>query len=376
MSIIRVNKIQNTTTTDGGLAIDSSGHVQVDGLQMPTAGALSNRNLVINGGMTVAQRGTSTTSDGYQTIDRFRTQSIGATGTITRFRTSLVSGGPFDEGYRYFLRCFKSAASTVTNTSFLGIDYTIEAQDLVNSGWNFKSSSSYVTLSFWVNVNPGGTYSLCLETNDGTAYIYNKTFTVAANTWTKVVQKIPGNANLTVNNDNGLGAAIRIFPHLGNSYNGGTDDSWAVQSTNDFGSSMDSDWWTSTNSRFDLAGVQLEVGSKATAPQHERYSETLAKCQRYFEGVPAGSTFNQGDAICWSGYALLNGTNYATKAFTVEKRAIPTVVMTDNTVIAGFNAATCAVGQAGTRGIRGSAQATGTVGARYFFLHFTADAEL
>ena len=115
---------------------------------------------------------------------------------------------------------------------------------------------------------------------------------------------------------------------------------------------------------------------KATAPQHERYSETLAKCQRYFEGVPAGSTFNQGDAICWSGYALINGTNYATKAFTVEKRAIPTVVMTDNTVIAGFNAATCAVGQAGTRGIRGSAQATGTVGARYFFLHFTADAEL
>jgi hypothetical protein len=62
--------------------------------------------------------------------------------------------------------------------------------------------------------------------------------------------------------------------------------------------------------------------------------------------------------------------------FTVEKRTIPTIVMTNNSVIAGFNAATCQVAVAGTRGIRGNATATGTVGARYFFLHFTADAEL
>ena len=59
MSTIKVNKIENTATADGGIAIDASGHVQVDGQQLPTAGALSNRNLIINGAMNVAQRGTS-----------------------------------------------------------------------------------------------------------------------------------------------------------------------------------------------------------------------------------------------------------------------------------------------------------------------------
>ena len=56
MSVIKVNKIEHTGTTAGGVEVDSSGHVQVDGVQMPTAGALSNRNLVINGGMTVWAR--------------------------------------------------------------------------------------------------------------------------------------------------------------------------------------------------------------------------------------------------------------------------------------------------------------------------------
>ena len=59
MSVIKVNKIESTGTTAGGVEVDSSGHVTVDGVQMPTAGPLSSRNLVINGGMTVWQRGTA-----------------------------------------------------------------------------------------------------------------------------------------------------------------------------------------------------------------------------------------------------------------------------------------------------------------------------
>ena len=51
MSTIKVNKIENTATADGGIAIDASGHVQIDGVQLPTAGALSNRNMIINGAM-------------------------------------------------------------------------------------------------------------------------------------------------------------------------------------------------------------------------------------------------------------------------------------------------------------------------------------
>ena len=61
MSTLKVNKIEHTGTTDGGIEIDSDGHVQLDGVQLPTAGALSNRNLIINGAMQIAQRSTSVT---------------------------------------------------------------------------------------------------------------------------------------------------------------------------------------------------------------------------------------------------------------------------------------------------------------------------
>ena len=58
MSVIKVNKIENTSTANGGVAIDVDGHVTIDGQQLPTAGPLSNRNLIINGAMRVAQRST------------------------------------------------------------------------------------------------------------------------------------------------------------------------------------------------------------------------------------------------------------------------------------------------------------------------------
>ena len=74
MSTIKVNKIENTSTASGGVAIDVDGHVTIDGQQLPTAGPLSNRNLIINGAMRVAQRGTQVTSvssgDAYYTCDR------------------------------------------------------------------------------------------------------------------------------------------------------------------------------------------------------------------------------------------------------------------------------------------------------------------
>ena len=65
MSTIKVNSIKNTSTDDGGIAIDNSGHVQIDGQQLPTVGPLSNRNLAFNGACEVNQRGTVSSSNSY-----------------------------------------------------------------------------------------------------------------------------------------------------------------------------------------------------------------------------------------------------------------------------------------------------------------------
>lgn len=94
MSTIKVNKIENTATADGGIAIDASGHVTLDGQQLPTAGALSNRNLIINGAMQVAQRGTSTasvTTTGYHATDRMKyTLTTLGTWTVSQENTGFA----------------------------------------------------------------------------------------------------------------------------------------------------------------------------------------------------------------------------------------------------------------------------------------------
>ena len=95
MSTIKVNKIENTATADGGIAIDASGHVTVDGQQLPTVGALSNRNIIINGAMQVAQRGTSgttTSSSAYLSVDRWKCTD-GGQGDFTVSQSSTAPDG-------------------------------------------------------------------------------------------------------------------------------------------------------------------------------------------------------------------------------------------------------------------------------------------
>ena len=101
MSTIKVTNIQHASASSAAIALDSSGQATLNGLNFPTAGPLSNRNLVINGAMQVAQRGTSSTSTGYQTVDRIR--AYHNTGTVTQSQESLTSGDPYDEGFRHFL---------------------------------------------------------------------------------------------------------------------------------------------------------------------------------------------------------------------------------------------------------------------------------
>ena len=97
MSTIKVNSIKNTATNDGGIAIDNSGHVQIDGQQLPSAGPLSNRNLIDNGSMAIAQRGTSesglTNSPAF-VVDRFSYRRVGNWGTNSFTMSQESSGAP------------------------------------------------------------------------------------------------------------------------------------------------------------------------------------------------------------------------------------------------------------------------------------------
>ena len=146
MSTIKVNKIENTATADGGIAIDASGHVQIDGVQLPTAGALSNRNLIINGAMHVAQRGTSSTSNQYGTLDRFRAKFND--GAVTQFHRISVERPLRLKGLHFYR--IHGIALLQQHKHYREIFvYRLKGQDLQQTGWRNIFCKSNVTLSFW-----------------------------------------------------------------------------------------------------------------------------------------------------------------------------------------------------------------------------------
>lgn len=320
MSTIKVNKIENTSTTAGGVEIDSSGHVQVDGVQMPTAGPLSNRNLIINGAMNVAQRGTSSTSSGLNTIDRFAAQWD--QGAVTQSQEDLTTGSPFDSGFSHFFRLQNTTAST-NAAGYREIVYKIEGQDIGNSGWTYKSSSSYITLSFWARASVAQDYYAFVESRVGGNRIYTFPFTLAADTWTYVTETIPGDSLMQVGAGNGLGFLVDFTTFYGTNYTGSsnTDRTWRNRnSAGDYMLDMTNTWANTTNATFDITGVQLEVGEKATPFEHRSYTDELQRCLRYFVRIDGGA-----DAFTYSGKGQGTSSVDATIPLCVPLRASPTM---------------------------------------------------
>jgi len=331
MSTIRVNAIQNTNTTDGGIAIDGSGHVSIEGQTLPSAGPLSNRNLIINGAMQVAQRGTSSTSSDLRTVDRFY-YNFGNTLAGTQSQQTLSSGTPYNEGFRNFYRFAISTVGSATST-YCQLIQGIEAQNIATSGWQYASADSDVTVSFWVRSSVAQTFYGALKTDDGTAQNYVFSFALSADTWTKVTKTIPGNSNVTINNDNGRGAELVIYPFMGTNYtdSGVNVDAWQAYSGGTRAPDMATDWVLTNGATFDVTGVQLEVGSVATPFEHRNYGDELARCQRYYaktydQGTVPGTSTRNG-CIASTAETTHAYASAGTWQFPVTMREAPTILL-------------------------------------------------
>ncbi len=321
MSTLRVNTLQNTSTTDGGISINNSGHVTVDGVAMPSAGPLSNRNLIINGAMQVAQRGTSATNSNYGSVDRWR-PSFNNVG-ITHSQQTLSSGDPYDEGFRYFYRQANTSVSSGAST-YIEVFTKLESQTLAGSGWNYNSTSSYVTISFWARSSLAGTYYSLLRTADTNVKFYSKAFTLSADTWTKVTYTVPGHSDLRFDNDNGEGLRVHVIPYYGTNYTDDTvsTETWFTISGTNYMPDYDQNWANTASATFDITGVQLEVGEVATPFEHRSYGDELQRCLRYYQHYESNSTNNT--YVCMGISAGSASARFA-MALVAPMRAVPSV---------------------------------------------------
>ena len=207
------------------------------------------------------------------------------------------------------------------------LQYSFEAQDIANSGWNYTSSSSYVTFSFWVKSSVAQNFFGRLYTPDGTPQNYPfETGALSADTWTKITKTIAGNSNLQFdnNNDEGLRFEVNMFRGTNNTDNSVTLNQWAAYNTSTRTPDQTSTWYTTNDATFEITGVQLEVGSTASAFAHETFADTLRKCQRYLFILDLGTDSNA-ISIMLHRRNYTNGIPYGYLPFMVTMRDNPSM---------------------------------------------------
>ena len=322
MSEIKVNSIKGVGASTAAITVNNT-----DGTCTANLTNRTNKNLIIGGAMNVAQRGTSSTSTGYQTVDRFQVAPSGLDEAATQAQVDVASGTtPYTLGFR---KAYKITNGNQTSGAGSGdnlrIIYKVEAQDLANSGWNYTSASSYITLSFWVKSSVAQNFYVQFRTRDTPEYQYViETGSLSADTWTKVTKTIPGNSNLVFNNDNGTGTEINFWQFLGTDNTGSvTLNQWGAYSSSARTPDYTSTWYTTNDATFEITGVQLEVSDHATDFEHRSFAQELALCQRYCNAI---LQYGTGDTNSNRIYNL----NYAdTHGFAVQSiprmRAEPTI---------------------------------------------------
>ena len=238
LDVAGVSTFRNTMNVGAAVTISESG-IEASGIGITVANINGTqiggrRNIIINGAMMVAQRGTSSTTSGYGCVDRIQHLYSGTDEAPTFSQADVASGTtPYSLGFRKSIKVTNgNQTSGAGAADFIRTNYIVEAQDVVNSGWDITSSSSFITFSFWVKSSVAQNFYGYFYTFDGTAYHYPyETGSLTANTWTKIVKTIPGNSNVTVDNDNGSGINIALGQFWGTDlYRSPTLNQWQAWS--------------------------------------------------------------------------------------------------------------------------------------------------
>ena len=288
----------------------------------------AHRNLVINGDMQIAQRGTSTasiTSDTYATTDRWRFLPS-SQGTWTM---SQENDAPTGSGFRKSTKvlCTTADASPAAG-DYVRLDQRIEGQNLqqLKKG---TASAEQLTLSFWVKSNVTGTYIARFYENDNNRNV-SKSYTINSSaTWEYKTITFPADTTGPLDNDNEASLILIFMLGAGTDSTSGTlATTWQSFTAANVAPGQ-VNLASATSNYWQVTGVQLEVGDTATPFEFKSFEDDLMECQRYYE-----KTYNHdvalgtGSAGGWAGAVTPSTTSETFGAtFKVTKRGTPTITL-------------------------------------------------
>ena len=301
MSTLKVGGIRGVSASSDAITVANDGTCTAN-----LTNNLSNRNMIINGAMQVAQRGNKTgATNHYGGCDRFKFLRDGATAVTLSQDTGIAEQG-FPKAQRVDV--------TTADTSMGGTNYNILTTRM--EGRNLQrikkgtANALPVTVSFYIKSTITGTYILELTDNDNSRSC-SKSYTITgSNNWERKVITFPADTTGAFSNDNNLSMEINWWLGAGPTYSSGTlQTTWGTQ-VNANRAVGQVNAVNSTSNDIYLTGVQMEVGSFATDFEHRTASDDIMACQRYFQKSSGGSDVflfagkGQGSSSCDVGIPL------------------------------------------------------------------------
>jgi hypothetical protein len=366
---------------------------QVKTSNLDTTNSLFFRNRIINGAMTIDQRnaGASVTisSGSSYTLDRWNFEIAQSSKISVQRNAGSVTPPP---GFTNYLGITSLSAYSVLSGDYFSVRQLIEGLNISDLAWGTASAKT-VTISFWVRSSLTGTFGGAIKNGDSD-YNYPFSYTItSSNTWEQKKITIAGPTSGTWYTTATAGLQLYIGLGTGSQYGNGTAGAWT---TSNFITVSGATSVVGTNgATFYITGVQLEVGTAATAFEYRPFTTELQLCQRYYEksydiGVVPGTNAVNGYIISPTGTnTVVNNVVFNGPSYKVNKRiSSPTIV------IYGYSGGTSRVSGASTgadlaasSGIlnstgestfsvynnSGSTLTTNSLGVIY---HFTSSAEL
>ena len=284
-------------------------------------------NFIINGGMTISQRGSSFTnpSSNAYCLDRY---AIQWSSISPQFTVSQDNSTPDGEGFSKSLKIATSNTQSESGGAFMY--QKVEGNNISNIMFGTPNAKRLV-LSFYVKSSKTGTYSVGFHNNGFDRNLVSEYTISSANTWEKKTIRFVGDTSGTWTTDNTIG--MGVYFHLANGDGGNTTstlDTW--QSGNFYlGSRNQVNLWDSSSATWFITGVSLEIGQNPTSFEHEPFERTLKKCERYYQNsyetvsgrYPGADTSSRNSVIVTS----WNDGNAPFPVYKTEMRAAPTVVL-------------------------------------------------
>ena len=289
--------------------------------------ALGKEDMIINGGFNIWQRGTSQTSSGYGSDDRWQNESAGSTKTHSR-QAFAVGQTEVPNNPTYFSR------TAVTSVAGGHCNKYQHIEDVT------KLSGKTVTLSFWAKADAAK--KLCVEFlqnfgTGGSTYIPGispTTFNLTT-AWKRYTVTItfPSVSGKTIGPNNS--SMVNFWFDASTAYDGRTNSIGQQSGT------------------FDIANVTMVEGKMAREWQPENLTTLMAKCKRYYQTLGFGLT----------GIAYTTSSIFFNSLFE-EMRGVPTASVDNYVIVYGFGLG----GDTGTGGITCPTFGASTHGIKYIVL--------